>query len=194
MFAFTNYLTDSSAAWKAGPGTGSLVAWPTGVGCSKNEGVAGCIENNPYSIGPLEISYEIVNSGLISYGSVANAAGNYVLANLTNISAAVTAGATGLPAGNAAWSSVSIINNIYNDTKDTTVYPVTTFTYLVVYQAQASQAQGLAIVNFLHWVVNNAQSAGTQLGYVPMPANVVAIDDATIKTITYNGTPLYTGP
>ncbi|MDA4118632.1 MAG: phosphate ABC transporter substrate-binding protein PstS, partial [Thaumarchaeota archaeon] len=197
MFAFTNYLSDSSSAWKSGPGTASLPNWPLGLGCKGNEGVAGCIQNTAYSLGPLEIAYEIVNSGLISYGSVANAAGNYVLANLTNIAAAVTAGATGLPAGNApasSWTPVSIINNIYNDTTDTTVYPITTFTYLVAYQAQASQAQGLALVNFLHWVVNSAQSAGTKLGYVPLPSNVVSLDNTAIKTITYNGTPLYQGP
>ncbi len=194
MFAFTNFLSDSSSAWKTGPGTATLPNWPVGLGCKGNEGVAGCIQNTPYSIGPLEIAYEIVNSGLISYGSVENAAGNYVLANLTNIAAAVTAGATGLPAGNGVWTNVSIINNIYNDTVDSTVYPITTFTYLVAYTAQSSQAQGLALVNFLHWVVNDAQSAGTKLGYVPMPANVVAIDNASVKLITFNGTPLYTGP
>ncbi len=195
MFAFTNYLSDSYAAWKSGPGTGTSVNWPTGVGCKGNEGVAGCISNTPYAIGPLEIAYQIVNPGLISYGAVANAAGNYVLANLTNIASAVAAGASSnLPAGNGVWTSVSIINNIYNDTKDTSIYPITTFTYIVVYQQQANQAQGTALVNFLWWVVNTAQSAGTKLGYVPLPTNVVALDDATIKSITYNGTPLYKGP
>jgi len=195
MFAFTNYLSDSSAAWKSGPGTATLPNWPVGLGCKGNEGVAGCISNTQYSIGPLEIAYEIVNSGLISYGAVANAAGNYVLANLTNIAAAVAAGASGpLPAGNGVWTPVSIINNIYNDTKDTNVYPITTFTYLVVFQQQSSQAQGTALVNFLWWVVNSAQTAGNKLGYVSLPPNVVTLDDATIKSITYNGTPLYVGP
>ncbi len=195
MFAFTNYLSDSSAAWKTKVGTATLPNWPVGLGCKGNEGVAGCIENTKYSIGPLEIAYVIVNPTLISYGSVENAAGNYVLANLTNIAAAVAAGASGpLPAGNGVWSSVSIINNIYNDTAATTVYPITTFTYLVVYQAQASQAQGTALVNFLWWVINDAQKAGTNIGYVPMPSNVVTLDDTTIQSITYNGTPLYNGP
>jgi len=195
MFAFTNYLSDSSSTWKSQVGTGTLVNWPTGLGCKGNEGVAGCIENTQYAIGPLEVAYIIVNPSLISYGSVANAAGNFVLANLTNIASAVAAGASGsLPAGSGVWTSVSIINNIFNDTAATTVYPITTFTYLVAYQQQASQAQGTALVNFLWWVVNSAQSAGTALGYVPLPSNVVSLDDAAIKSMTYNGTPLYTGP
>jgi len=49
-------------------------------------------------------------------------------------------------------------------------------------------------VNFIWWVVNSGQSAGNNLGYPPLPSNVVQLDDATLKTVTYNGTPLYTGP
>jgi len=194
MYAFTNYLSDANAQWKSKVGKGTSVNWPTGVGCKGNEGVAGCISNTQYSIGPLEIAYEITNKGLISYGAVANAAGNYVLANLTNIAAAVAAGGTtGLPAGNAKWTNVSIVDAIFNDTKDTIIYPITTFTYLLVYQAQSNQNTGTALANFMWWVVNTAQQGGTSLGYVPLPSNVVAIDDATINMMTYNGTPLHTG-
>ncbi|MDE1852165.1 MAG: phosphate ABC transporter substrate-binding protein PstS [Thaumarchaeota archaeon] len=194
MFAFTNYLSDSNAYWKQHVGTGTLPNWPTGLGCRGNEGVAGCIQNTPYSIGPLEIAYEIVNKGSISYGSVQNAAGTFVLANLTNIAAGVTAGATGLPAGNAVWTKVSIINNIFNDTKDANIYPITTFTYFMVYQQQTGdQSKATATVNFIWWVVNSAQSAGSNLGYPALPANVVTLDDATINSITYNGTPIHTG-
>lgn len=191
MYAFTDYLSDASSQWASQVGKGTSVNWPVGKGGKGNEGVAGIIENNQYSIGPLEISYEIVNKGLISYGAVQNAAGNFILANLTNTASAVQAGATNLPAGNAQWTNVSIIDNIYNDSAATDAYPITTLTYLLVYQQQTNQAKGTALVNFLWWVVNSAQSAGASLGYVALPANVVAIDQATINSITYNGTPLH---
>jgi phosphate transport system substrate-binding protein len=194
MYAFTNYLTDSNQVWATHVGYSITPNWPTGLGCKGNEGVAGCIENTQYSIGPLEIAYAIENPSLISYGAVRNAAGNFILANQTNISAAVQAGASaGLPAGNAVWTHVSIINNIFNDTSATDAYPITTFTYLVAYQTQTNQADGTLLVNFLWWVVNNAQQAGVKLGYIPLPANVVTLDDTTIQSITYNGTPLYSG-
>ena len=193
MYAFTNYLTDSNAKWKSQVGYSITPNWPTGIGCKGNEGVAGCIENTAYSIGPLEIAYAIENPSLISYGTVKNAAGNYILANETNIGAAVTAGASaGLPAGNATWTPVSIINNIYNDTAATNAYPITTFTYLVAYQKQTSQSQGMLVVSFLWWVVNSGQQAGVSLGYIPLPSNVVALDDVTIKSITYNSASLCT--
>ena len=193
MYAFTNYLSDSNAYWAAHVGYSTTPPWPTGIGCKGNEGVAGCIENTQYSIGPLEIAYYIENPSLIHYGTVKNAAGNFILANQTNIGFAVQAGASGLPAGNASWTPVSIVNNIFNDTAATNAYPITTFTYLVTYQKQTSQAQGVLVVNFLWWVVNSGQQAGVSIGYIPLPSNVLTLDDATIKSITYNGVPLYTG-
>ena len=200
MYTFTNYLSDSNAQWKSQVGYATSVNWPTGIGCKGNEGVAGCIANTQYSIGPLEIAYQITNPGAINYGSVKNAAGNFILANLTNIAAAVNAGvAAGVPASNAHWTAFSIVNNIFNDTKDTGIYPITTFTYLMVYQnlsasyAGTSQAQAVALGLFLHWVVNSGQAAGAEIGYPPLPASVVSIDNAAIASITYSGAAVYTG-
>jgi phosphate transport system substrate-binding protein len=202
MYAFTNYLTDSNAQWKSQVGYSTNPSWPTGLGCKGNEGVAGCIENTQYSIGPLEIAYAIQNPTLISWGSVENAAGNYITATgcasagnctASTIEAAVAAGASaGLPAGNAAWTPVSIINNIYNDTAATNAYPITTFTYLVTYQAQSSLAKGELVAGFLWWAVNHAQSAGVPLGYIPLPTNVVTLDDTTIQSLTAGGTSICT--
>lgn len=195
MYAFTNYLSDANARWSTQVGKGTSVNWPTGLGCKGNAGVAGCIQNTQYALGPLEIAYQIQNPGAISYGSVRNGAGNFILANLTNTASALQAGGSvGLPAGSAQWTTVSIIDNIFNDTKDSGVYPITTFTYALVYQAQSNQQKGSAVVNFIWWVVNSGQSAGNALGYPPLPSNVVQLDDTTLKSVTYNGTPLYTGP
>ena len=193
MFAFTNFLSDSNAQWRKQVGYSITPNWPTGIGCKGNEGVAGCIENTQYSIGPLEIAYVIENPGLISYGAVRNAAGKFILANESNIAAAAAAGASaGLPAGDASWTGVSIINNIFNNTSASTAYPITTFTYLITYKEQSSLTQGRLVVSFLWWVVNKGQQAGVSLGYVPLPSNVVALDDKTIESITYNSAPICT--
>jgi phosphate transport system substrate-binding protein len=196
MFAFTDYLSQANTEWANTPGLGkkTLPNWPVGVGEKGNEDVAGYIETNLYSLGPLEIAYEVQNKGSISYGAVKNAAGNFILANETYIQDAVVAGAaSGLPAGNASWTNVSIIDKIYNNSTATYAYPITTFTYILIYQQQTDKTKGTALVNFLWWIVNKAQTGGVNLGYVPLPANVVAVDDATINSITYNGQPLHTG-
>ncbi len=195
MFAFTDYLSQSSTQWATQVGKGTAVNWPVGLGGKGNEGVAGVIEGNQYSLGPLEIAYEILNSGLISYGAVQNAAGNYILANLTNISDALAAaGSTALPAGSGVWTNVSVIDSIFTNSTATDAYPITTMTYALAYQQQTSQANGLVLVNFLEWIVTTGQSAGAKYGYAALPSNIVALDNATIRSITYNGQPLYTGP
>ncbi len=196
MFAFTDYLYDTSTAWATSVGAPSTSAsiWPSLPGeqeGTKNAGVATDIGEITGAIGPLEISYILENPGqtTLFYGTVANAAGNYILANNANIGATLAAGATSLPAGSASWTGVSIIDNTYKDTTDTSIYPIVTLTYGLVYEVQTNQAQGAALVDFFSWIVNSGQSLGISEGYVPLPASIVAIDNAALHLVTYNGTP-----
>jgi phosphate transport system substrate-binding protein len=198
MFAFTDFLYDTSSAWAStvGPPSTSASIWPVlknELEGSKNAGVATDIGENVGAIGPLEISYILENPGqtLLYYGAVENAAGNFIQADDTNIAATLAAGAVaGLPAGNATWTGVSIIDNTYKDTTDTTIYPIVTMTYGLIYEKQTNYAQGAALVNFFSWIVNSGQSLGVSEGYVPLPHNIVAIDNATLLLVTYNGTPI----
>jgi phosphate ABC transporter phosphate-binding protein len=196
MFAFTDFLSESSQTWNTTVGKSTSPPWPRTpleIAAPKNAGVAAAIAENNGAIGPLEIAYILENTGQTSlyYGTVQNAAGNFILANVTNIAAALQAGASsGLPAGNAAWTRVSMVDNIYNDTEATNIYPIATLTYALVYEQQSSYTQGAALVNFISWIVNSGQTDGQGLGYVALPANIVVVDNATIKLITYNGTPI----
>ena len=56
-FIFTDYLSAVSPAWKAGPGQGKSVQWPTGIGERGNEGVPGHIKQTPGAIGYVELAY-----------------------------------------------------------------------------------------------------------------------------------------
>jgi len=182
-FVFTDYLNQvSPSSW-----TKSKTGVSTGTGYTGNGGVAAGIAATEGSIGYLEIAYEIQNPHQISYGAVQNAAGNYILANITNVQASLAAGATSLPAGNQAWSSVSVSDSIYNDKTETGIYPIVTLTYALVYQTQTNYNTGAALVSFFTWVVNQGQSYSSTIGYVPLPSNIVTIDTATIKLISYNG-------
>jgi phosphate transport system substrate-binding protein len=196
MFAFTDFLSEASPTWKTKVGKSTAPPWPNTPNekaGSKNSGVAALISDNNGAIGPLEIAYILENTGQTSvyYGAVQNAAGNFILANVTNTAAALQAGAShGLPAGNAAWTNVSMVDNIYNDAAATNIYPIVTLTYALVYEQQSSYTQGAALVSFISWIVNKGQTDGQGLGYVALPTNIVAVDDATIKLITYGGTPI----
>ncbi len=191
-FVFTDYLSQASSQWNTTIGKGTSVNWPVGLGAKGNEGVGGVIQGNKYSFGYLELAYTVVQK--VAYGSVQNAAGNFILANSTTSAAAVAAAASvQLPSGSASWSKVSIVDTIFRAAGASRAYPITSFTYLLVYQSQTDQTKGKALADFLWWVVNSAQQSGVPLGYVPLPPSVVALNDATIKSVTYNGQPLY-GP
>ena len=196
MFAFTDFLSEASPTWNTTVGKHTNPTWPntpSEKAAPHNSGVADDIAEFNDSIGPLEIAYILGNTTQTSlyYGTVQNAAGSFILANVTNIAAALQAGASpGLPAGNAEWTNVSMIDNIYKDAAATDIYPVVTLTYALVYEQQSSHSQGAALVNFISWVVNHGQTYGQALGYAALPANIVAVDNATIKLITYHGTPI----
>ena len=206
MYGFTQYLSDSNSTWAKNVGfsTGTI-AWPVGVGCLHNAGVAQCIAGNPYSIGPLEVAYEVANPGQINYGAVRNHYGNFIVANLTNISEALAAGVkNGLPSTDTQWSSYSVIQQTFNDSADKYIYPVSTFTYALVYQdlgasyASTTQVQAVATLDFLSWVITSGQATGpvaptTTLGYPPLPSAAVNLDKQLLASITYNGTPVLSG-
>jgi hypothetical protein len=53
-----------------------------------------------------------------------------------------------------------------------------------------TQATAQALVNFLSYVIYEGQNRGAAIFYVPLPASVVAIDEAALNSITFNGNAL----
>ena len=191
-FVFTGYLnTAASSTWTLGQGT--AVAWPGGLGASGNQGVAGVVLGTTYTMGYIELAYVLTNP--ISYGYVQNADGNnYVKPSLATVTNAVNNATStiSLPQGNQSWSSVSLLN-----AKGPNSYPIVSFTYMLEYK-ELSVIPGMtldkakALVDFLWFVVHDGQAQGPSLGYVQLPASVLAIDEASIKSITFNGQSLPT--
>lgn len=195
-FVWTNYLSDLSAEWKTTVGKSTSVNWPTGIGGKGNEGVAGIVSQNPYSIGYVEFIYAKNNN--LPWGYVQNAAGEFVEPGLTSFSASSSAAAVTLPKGDQSWSRVSIIDSIVNDTQATGAYPITSFTYLLVYKElnvlpNMDKDKANVLVQFLWWAIHNGQNYSADLAYVPLPQQIAANNEATIKMITYNGEQLYEG-
>ncbi len=190
-YAFTNYLSVVNSTWASQIGTGKSVAWPSGeIGAQGNPGVAAVVQGTKGAIGYVELAYSLQNG--LAYAKVQNAAGNYIVPTLNSTAAAAANAAGNLPAGNADWSRVSIVNAPGADS-----YPIATFTYLLVYQelnvypnGVMTQARAQALVSFLVWAIHDGQAAAGTLQYVPLPASVVTGDMATIQSITFNGQPL----
>ncbi|MGC2289976.1 MAG: phosphate ABC transporter substrate-binding protein PstS [Thermoplasmata archaeon] len=190
-YAFTQFLSDSSTTWKSTISYGTLPDWPAtplGGGEKGSSGIAGTIKETPYSIGYVDLGEAASN--VISYAAVENPASSYIIPTVNNTASAIAdvLATTTLPAGDASWASVSMINA--PGVKD---YPIATFSYMLYYQAAASNpvftslAYASTFANWLNWTVTEGQTYSGQLYYIPLPAAVVAADQATIASMTFNG-------
>jgi phosphate ABC transporter phosphate-binding protein len=195
-FVWTDYLSDVSSEWRTTVGKSTSINWPTGLGGKGNEGVAGIVSQNPYTIGYVEFIYAKNNN--LPWGYVQNAAGEFVEPSLQSFTAASSAAAVTLPRGDQSWSTVSIVDSLVNNTQATGAYPITSFTYLLVYKElnvvpNMNRDKANALVQFLWWAIHDGQNYSADLAYVPLPQAVVANDEATIRMITFNGELLYKG-
>ena len=169
-YIFTDYLSKVSPEWKNTIGKGTSVSWKTGMGGKGNEGVAGYIRNINGSIGYVELIYALQNK--ITYGTVRNAAGNYVKASLDSTTAA--AASAKMPAD----FRVSITNAPGKD-----AWPIASFTWLLIPQPPKDAKKGEVIKQFLQWMSTDGQKLTENLSYAPLPANVVQMEQAVFKNL-----------
>jgi phosphate transport system substrate-binding protein len=170
-FVFTDYLSKVSNDWKSTVGKGTSVKWPVGIRAKGNEGVAGMIRQMEGAIGYVELIYAEQNK--ISHGSVKNSSGNFVKANLDATTAAA-ASVKNMPED----FRVSITNAPGKD-----VYPISSFTWLLVPAQSKDGAKGKILVDFLNWMLDSGEAMATQLTYAPLPKTVAEKVRATIKQI-----------
>src|SRR5215467_8626772 len=170
-FIWTDYLSKVSADWKSQVGSDTSVKWPIGMGGKGNEGVAGMIRQLPGSIGYVELIYAVQNN--IPYGSVKNAAGNFVKASLESVTAAA-ATAPKMPAD----FRVSITNAPGKE-----AYPISSFTWLLIPTPSKDTNKGKILHDFLGWMVSDGQQMTSSLTYAPLPDNVAAKVKEAIKQV-----------
>jgi phosphate transport system substrate-binding protein len=170
-YIWTDYLSKVSADWQSTVGKGTSVKWPIGLGGKGNEGVAGSIRQLQGSIGYVELIYAVQNN--ISYGSVKNAAGNFVKASLQGVTAAA-ASAPKMPDD----FRVSITNAPGKE-----AYPISSFTWLLIPVPSKDAAKGKILADFLNWMVTDGQKMTAALSYAPLPESVVQKEKEAIKQV-----------
>ena len=87
--------------------------------------------------------------------------------------------------GGATWTSTT--------DQSTTVgsYPITGYSWALVYAHQPSQARGQALVSLLDWLTHAGQAVAAKNGYIPLPAGVQQLARTTLQQVTGpGGTPL----
>ncbi|OGW91847.1 MAG: phosphate ABC transporter substrate-binding protein PstS [Omnitrophica bacterium RIFCSPHIGHO2_02_FULL_63_14] len=172
-YIWTDFLSKVSPEWAKRVGRGTSVNWPVGLGGKGNEGVAGLVKQMPFAIGYVELGYAL-HSRLL-YGTVENSAGKFVDCTLETVTRAAAGAAANMPAD----FRVSITNPPGAD-----VYPIASFTWLLVYRHQDDPSKGEALVKFLKWMLEDGQQFAGPLGYAPLPPEVIKLEEAAIATIT----------
>ena len=171
-YIWVDYLAKVSPEWKSKVGVATAVNWPTGVGGKGNEGVAGLVTQIPGSIGYVELIYALQNK--IGYGSVQNMAGEFVLASEQTVTAAAASAAGKMPAD----FRVSITN-----AEGKGAYPVSSFTWLLLYENPKDKAQAKIMVDFVRWALTDGQKFAGALGYAPLPPEVVKLEMTALARI-----------
>jgi phosphate transport system substrate-binding protein len=171
-YIFADYLAKVSPEWKQKVGVATAVNWPAGVGGKGNEGVSGLVQQTPGSIGYVELIYALQNK--IAYGPVQNAAGEFAKASVESVTAAAAAAASAMPKD----FRVSITN-----APGKGVYPISSFTWLLLYESPKDKVQGKVMVDFVKWALTDGQKFAPDLGYAPLPAEVVKMELAVLGTI-----------
>jgi phosphate transport system substrate-binding protein len=171
-YIWVDYLSKVSPEWKKTVGVSTSVKWPVGLGGKGNEGVAGMVKQTPGSIGYVELIYALQNR--IAYAAVQNANGEFVKASIPAVTAAAAAAAKAMPAD----FRVSITN-----APGAGVYPISSFTWLLLYENPRDKAQSRMMVDFMKWALTDGQKLATALGYAPLPAEVVKLEMAALATI-----------
>lgn len=170
-FIFTDYLSKVSKDWSNGPGRGSALSWPVGVAGKGNPGVAGLVRQLPGSIGYVDLIDALNNH--ITFGSVKNAAGNWITASIAGVTEAASS-VKQMPAD----YRVSITN-----APGANAYPISSFTYLLIPIKGANQSNRAVLKDLVSWILKSGESQASALSYAPLPDALVEKELKTVYSL-----------
>jgi len=170
-YIFTDFLSHVSPEWKSKVGVGKSVSWPapSAVGAKGNEGVAGQVRGTPGAIGYVELAYVIENK--MDAATLQNRAGKWVSVSPETVAAAA-----------ASKPEVSATNFSIVDAGGANSWPISGYSWVVVYKEQPNKDRAKALYNVLSWLVGSqGQDNAKSVDYVPLPRNVQETASHTVN-------------
>jgi phosphate transport system substrate-binding protein len=141
--------------------------------------VTGQVKNTPNTIGYIELVYAVKNN--LPVAQIKNASGAFIAPSIDAVTAAAAASAASMPDD----LRISITN-----AAGAQAYPISSYTYILVYKDQKDAGKGKALVDFIWWGIHDGEGFAKELQYAPLPADVVKKAEAKINSVTANGTAL----
>jgi phosphate transport system substrate-binding protein len=173
-YIFSNYLSVISPAWAVRVGTGKTLRWPAGQGAEGNGGVAIAVNRTPFSIGYIEQAYS--QGLLLPFAALRNQAGTFVTPSAETVSADAAQKSAITP------TDFSIVNQ-----PGAASYPISGYSWALVYTRQPSQARGQALAAMLDWLTHDGQASAAANGYVPLPFQVQQLARTMLRQMTSTG-------
>ena len=175
-FIFTNYLTKVSKEWADKVGNATSVNWPGDIGGAGNEGVANQVRQIPGAIGYVELAYAMQTN--LPWAKMRNEAGVYLDPSLDG--AAAAADVSNLP---------DDMKFMITDSTNPKAYPISGFTWLLLYQNQTDPAKADAVVHLAWWMIHDGQQYTKPLLYAPLEGAAVKKAENLLKKIMVDGKP-----
>jgi len=170
-YVFTKHLSAINADFAKSPGTNKAPNWPVGIKSKGSEGVTASLKTTPGSIGYVEYGYAKTTG--IPMASLENKDGAFVAPTVASGKASL-ATAT-LPDDLVAWIP---------DPSGKESYPIVTFTWMILYKKYEDQKKLDALKELILYCLDKGQASSEELGYIPLPANVVEKVKAALGGMT----------
>lgn len=173
-FALTNHLAAISGKWsEMGRGVGTIVAWDGNAMLARgNEGVSARIKVSEGAIGYVE--YGFAKRLNLPMAHLENKAGQFVAPNAASGQAAIAANLKRIPANLRAYLP---------DPEGDGAYPIVSLSWLLLYERYADANKSAALKRFVGWALTNGQSIGGELGYIPLPGELIERSKAAAEAV-----------
>lgn len=162
-FHFATYLANASPAWRERVGIDTLLNWPTGRGARGNEGVAALVRATPQAIGYVEAGLA-VRQGL-AIALIENASGRFVAPTRESLQAA---------SATATWDPARHFYDARGAPAGEDAYPIAATVFALMSRQPNSRMRARRAMAFFQLALNERATDASALGYVPLPASVVA--------------------
>jgi phosphate transport system substrate-binding protein len=172
-YVFTEFLSKVSPTWKKEIKFGTSVNWPEGTfGERGNEGVSKYVQYTPGAIGYVELLYALQIK--MPYGSVLNAEGKFIHADLKSITAAAQAKVKDIPPD---------LRFSLTDAPGEDSYPICGTVWAICYVKQPADKAGV-LKGFLTWVTHEGQNQAAALDYARLPQELIPRLEAKLNEIS----------
>jgi phosphate transport system substrate-binding protein len=156
---FTDYLSQTCAAWKEKVGSDTSVSWPAGIGGKGNEGVANYVKQAANSIGYVEFAYAEQNH--LAYTLLKNKAGSFVAPSFETFEDAAASGNFDPKKDFYLW---------LNNAPGKKAWPIAGATFILL--AKEKKDSNMKVVKFYDWAFKNGAGKAKELIYVPLPKSL----------------------